>query len=261
MPEERIWFSDEAGRKVNGLLARPAGAAQTISSSVAVLCHGFSSNKDSSTNRALTQELVSRGVAAFRFDFFGHGESEGEFADLTLTAAIHDLEQALVVVRARGFSTIGLVGSSFGGIIAAIVAARTPDLRVLALKCPVSDYPAVWRLRLDEAGLAAWRDSGVLAYDFEGESCRLHYTFYDDLLQYDTYALAGTITAPTMIVHGDADEYVPCNHSRRLVTALPQSVEKRLEIVPGADHAFSRPDDFLVMTRLISDWLVARLHV
>lgn len=259
MLEERVWFGDGAGRKVSGLLVRPDEPTQAV----AVLCHGFASSKDSSTNRALTQDLTARGVATFRFDFFGHGESEGVFADLTLTAAVHDLERALAEVRARGFSAIGLVGSSFGGIVATIAAAQksnTPDLRVVALKCPVSDYPAVWRLRLGDAGLAAWRTSGLLTYEYEGESSRLAYAFYDDLLRYDAYALARTITAPTVIVHGDADEYVPIAQSRRLFTALPQTIEKRIEVVPGANHAFSRPNDFLTMTRLISDWLVRRLR-
>lgn len=257
MTEERVWFSDGAGRKVSGLLASPAGTR----TAVAVLCHGFASGKDSSTNRALTQDLLAQGVASFRFDFFGHGESEGEFADLTLTTAIHNLEQALVAVRARGFSMVGLVGSSFGGIIATIVAARTPELRVLVLKCPVSDYAAVWQLRLGEAGLAAWKTSGVLQYEDDSYAFRLNYTFYQDLLRYDAYALARTITAPTLIVHGDTDEYVPCEQSRRLVAALPENIEKRLEILPSSDHAFSKPADFRAMTGLILDWLVTKLRV
>ncbi len=260
MTEERVWFADGAGRKVSGLLTRPARSAGSKSptAAVAVLCHGFASGKDSSTNRALTQDLVTRSLATFRFDFFGHGESEGAFADLTLTAAIHDLEQALVAVRSRGFARIGLVGSSFGGMISTIVAARTPGLQVLALKCPVSDYAAVWRGRLGEPALAAWQKTGTLTYDDEGQAVHLNYTFYADLLRYDAYAAAKTITAPTLIIHGDADEYVPVEQSRRLANAL--AGEKRLEILPGADHAFSAATDFRIMTRLTRDWLAARLQ-
>lgn len=258
MTEERVWFTDGAGRKVSGLLVRP----DEPTTAVAVLCHGFASSKDSSTNRALTHDLVARGLAVFRFDFFGHGESEGAFADLTLTAAIHDLEQALMVVRSRGFVSIGLVGSSFGGIVSTIVAARESNnsgLHVLALKCPVSDYAALWRARLGEPGLAAWKTTGAYADEYENQALHLRYAFYADLLRYDAYVAAKMITAPTLIIHGDADEYVPIAQSHRLFSVLTS--EKRLEILPGADHGFSAATDFRIMIRLMRDWLAARVTV
>ena len=51
---------------------------------IAILCHGFLSSKTSSTNNALTRMLIAQGIATFRFDFFGQGESEGPFDQITV---------------------------------------------------------------------------------------------------------------------------------------------------------------------------------
>jgi dipeptidyl aminopeptidase/acylaminoacyl peptidase len=86
---------------------------------------------------------------------------------------------------------------------------------------------------------------------------KLRYAFYEDCLQHIAYAPAASITAPTLIVQGDKDEHVPLHQSRRLYDAL--RVEKRLEILPGADHQFTKAEDFRAMTTLIADWLIRHL--
>ncbi|MDH5669203.1 MAG: prolyl oligopeptidase family serine peptidase, partial [Nitrospira sp.] len=70
-------------------------------------------------------------------------------------------------------------------------------------------------------------------------------------------APAESITAPTLIVQGDQDEHVPLHQSRRLYEAL--QVEKHLELIPGADHQFTKGEDFKRMTHLIADWLTKYL--
>jgi uncharacterized protein len=86
---------------------------------------------------------------------------------------------------------------------------------------------------------------------------RLRYAFYEDCLRQIAYAPARSITAPTVIVQGDCDEHVPLHQSRRLFEAL--RVEKRLELLPGADHQFTKGPDFLRMNQIIVDWLVQHL--
>ncbi len=86
---------------------------------------------------------------------------------------------------------------------------------------------------------------------------KLRYAFYEDCLRHIAYAPAVSVTAPTLIIQGDKDEHVPLHQSRRLYDAL--RVEKRLEIVPGADHQFTKAEDFRTMTTLISEWLIRHL--
>src|SRR5437899_7440605 len=120
--EEALTFTDPAGHKVAGILATPEKKTDRI----AVLCHGFLSNKNSKTNKTLTDILVLQGIATFRFDFFGQGESEGPFERITVTTAVGQALAALDLVKARGYKRIALVGSSFGGLVALMTAAKMP---------------------------------------------------------------------------------------------------------------------------------------
>ena len=257
--EQALTFADPAGRAVSGILASP----QDGSDRLVVLCHGFLSNKNSSTNKALTALLLERGIATFRFDFFGQGDSEGPFERITATAAATQVRAALDLVASRGYCRLGLMGSSFGGLIATLVAASQPapqgiPLSALALKCPALDFPEILRLEFGEAGMDRWKRINVIPNLTGGtEPVSLRFAFYEDCLRYDAYKAAESIMAPVLIVQGDRDESVPLHQSRRLFDAI--RTEKRLELVSGADHRFSRPEDFQAMTGLLADWLTTHL--
>ncbi|WHZ13501.1 MAG: hypothetical protein OJF52_000333 [Nitrospira sp.] len=259
--EETLSFHDPLGHRIAAVLAVPNQATDHI----AVLCHGFLSHKNSTSNRALTDLLIEQGIAAFRFDCFGHGDSDGPFAKLTTTLAVGQALAALDYLVGRGYRRPALVGSSFGGLVSLLAAsdwtrthsstrASIPPLTCLALKCPVVDFGEELRLELGENGLQEWERTGTIP-DLHGGPTRLplDYAFYEDCLDRIAYELARTITVPTLIVQGDQDEYVPLHQSRRLFDALPGL--KRLEILPGADHRFTNPSDFQRMLTLLTDWV------
>jgi len=256
--EQSLPFTDTAGRRVAGVLAEPSRRTDRA----VLLCHGFLSGKNSNTNRALTDLLLPEGISTFRFDWFGVGESDGEFADLTVTACLDQVGQALRVLLARGYGRVGLIGSSFGGLVATLAAAQDqpgrPVLAALGLKCPAPDFPEMLRLEFGEDGMDWWKRTGQIP-DVTGgtKPVRLKFRFYEDCLGYDAYKAAETIRAPVLIVQGECDEYVPLSQSRRLFDALRS--EKHLSVLPGATHGFSRPEDFRTMVRLLADWMTRHL--
>jgi pimeloyl-ACP methyl ester carboxylesterase len=256
--EQALTFSDPSGHSVSAVLATPAQPTDRA----VVLCHGFLSNKNSTTNRTLTARLLENGIATFRFDFFGQGDSEGPFERITLSTALGQALGALEAVETRGYRQVGLMGSSFGGLVATLAASRAAAnghrLSALALKCPVPDFPEMLRLEFGEAGMERWRQGNEIP-DVTGgvKPVRLRHAFYEDCLAYDAYKAAEGIQAPVLIVQGDRDEYVPLSQSQRLYDAL--NGRKRLEVLPGADHSFSRPEDFSRMIALLADWLIAEI--
>lgn len=252
--EEALTFRDPHGHRVAAILSRP----DTPTTTLVLLCHGFLSGKNSTTNTMLTRLLNERGLATFRFDFFGQGESEGPFEAITTTLAIQQTETALDLLTARGYDHIGLVGSSFGGLVAILTAARRRDLACLALKCPVVDFAEELRLTFGAEELARWQATDTIPNIMGGaDRIRLQYGFYDDCLQQIAYGPAEKITVPTLIVQGEQDECVPLHQSHRLYAAL--GGQKRLDLLPDADHQFTRGEDFSRMTRAISEWLVSHL--
>jgi pimeloyl-ACP methyl ester carboxylesterase len=252
--EQSLTFYDSDGHLTSAILARPDAPTDRL----VVLCHGFLSNKNSTTNKMLARLLIERGIATFRFDFFGQGESQGPFEQMTLTAAIDQARSALDLVTTKGYRHLGLIGSSFGGLVSILVAAQRPDLSALALKCPVADFPETLRLEFGEERMAHWKQSDEIPNVTGGPGpVPLKYHLYENCLTYDAYKAAEAIQAPTLIVQGDCDELVPLHQSRRLNDAI--RVQTRLEIVKGADHGFTNGDDFRRMTTLIADWM--RMHV
>jgi hypothetical protein len=257
--EQALFFSDPYRRKVAAILAIPEQPTDRI----VVLCHGFLSHKNSTTNTTLTRLLTDKGIATFRFDFCGMGESAGPFEDITVAAAVGQALAALECVANRGFRRIGLVGSSFGGLVSILAASRWPGtagsrLACLALKCPVVDFAEELRLEFGDDEMAKWKTTDTIPNILGGSGrIPLRYAFYEDCLRHIVYDPAASITAPTLIVQGDQDEHVPPHQSRRLYAAL--RIEKCLEIVPGADHQFTKAEDFRTMTQLISEWLIRYL--
>lgn len=252
--EERFSFLDPHGHQVAAILTTPDGESDRI----AILCHGFLSSKTSSTNNALTRLLVDRGIATFRFDFFGQGESQGPFEQITTTLAVDQANLAIDLMKEKGYRRIGLMGSSFGGLVSILTASQRTDLACLALKCPVVDFAEELRLEFGDDGMAQWKATDTIPNIMGGaDRIALRYTFYEDSLHRIAYEPAHAITAPTVIVQGDQDEHVPLHQSRQLYDAL--RVTKHLEMVPGADHQFTKGDDFKRMTKVIAEWLTGHL--
>ena len=252
--EEALTFTDQQGHRVAGILTAPKAKTDRV----ALLCHGFLSNKNSTTNKTLTRSLTEQGIATFRFDFFGQGESDGPFENITVTIALGQALAALDWLAARDYKRIGLVGSSFGGLVAILTAAKKPGLACLALKCPVADFAEVLRLEFGEAGMERWKTHHEIP-DVTGgpKPVRLHYALYENCLEYDGYEAAAMIKIPTLIVQGEKDELVPLHQSSRLMGALKG--KRQLEILPGADHTFTKGEDFKKMATLLADWMVKHL--
>jgi alpha/beta superfamily hydrolase len=252
--EERFSFFDPHGHRVAAILTVPNERTDKIS----ILCHGFLSSKTSSTNNALTRMLIGRGIATFRFDFYGQGESEGPFDQITVSLAVEQAHRAVDLMRDRGYGHIGLMGSSFGGLVSILTAAQRTDLACLALKCPVVDFAEELRLEFGDDGMAQWKATDRIPNIMGGsDRITLRYAFYEDALRQIAYAPARSITAPTVIVQGEKDEHVPLHQSGQLYEAL--RVKKHLELLPGADHQFTKGADFSRMTNVIADWLISHL--
>ena len=252
--DESLTFKDERGHQISAVLSLPVKPA----AGAVILCHGFLSSKNSTTNKTLTRQLNEAGLATFRFDFFGQGDSEGPFEDITVSLAIGQAHAAVALVRSRGYNKIGLVGSSFGGLVAVLTTAQRQDIACLALKCPVVDFAEELRLEFGPSELAQWQSTDTIPNILGGAGrVRLKYRLYEDCLRHAAYEPASQIVAPTLIVQGARDELVPLHQSQRLLDALRGP--KRLDLLAEADHQFTRGEDFRRMTAAITDWLVGHL--
>jgi uncharacterized protein len=255
--EERVYFRNGAGYSLSGLQRRPPGAGKHP---LVVGCHGFGSKKDSPISAAIVQHLDRLGIASFRFGFTGHKESGGDIATLTLSAGAGDLRAALDFMGEHHWvdqTAIGLVGHSFGGSVVLCYAASSDLPRCLVLLAPVSDYVAVKERKLGPEGMRTWRERGYTIEDTDEGSARLNYSFVDDARAHELYALAPRLQVDCLIYHGDADDAVPLEQSRKLAAMLGSRGE--LRAVPGGDHGFGHLRELDSVARGVADFFAAHL--
>ena len=195
---ERVTFSSE-GRRIAGILELPDGGAHAC----VVASHGMQSSKESEKYIALGARMAGEGMGCLRFDFTGCGESEGGPGEGTVTQRVADLAAAIAWARDRGGpgKKIGLVGSSLGGYVSLIEAARDPGIEAVvtwATPFHLDDLPD----KRNDEGYA-----GVGG------------AFFDDLPNHRLALLLSRVSK-ALVVHGDADELVPPDQAREIFDAL-----------------------------------------
>ncbi|TMR93649.1 alpha/beta fold hydrolase [Nonomuraea basaltis] len=204
-----------------------------------VFVHGFSNNRMENRSFVLMSRLLeAAGVASVRFDLSGHGESDGDFFDVTITGEIAETRSVVRAVRSFDFADpdrIGLAGMSMGGVVAGIVAAEEPGIRAVCLWSPAAVAPFEVG-----AGYLKGRDIAAEISEkgyFDADSHRMSKALVDDIANLDVYSRSCTYGGPVRIIHGDKDDIAPLAYARRYLDHYDGNAE--LEVVEGADHGWA----------------------
>ena len=251
--EEQLFFKNSKGDKLSAILSTPT---DDKTKTLVIMVHGFTSNKNTENFVKLTEFLNEKDISSFRFDIYGHGESEGKFEDITITEAVDDILKTINFLKLKGYSKLGLIGSSFGGISSIMTASKTDDLSFLILKSPVSNYEEVEEIRIEYPRMEEWKKNGFKDYENNGKKMRLNYTFYEDFKNNNGYEAAPKIKIPTLIVHGDADQIVPVEQSLKTSKLIPNC---ELVIIKGANHRYTEADHTEQMRKAIEDFILKHI--
>ncbi len=248
--EQQVTFGNSRDERLAGVLHLPRGEAVLG----VVLCHGMESSKESLKHIRLGASLSRAGFAVLRFDFTGAGESTGDFESITCTRQVDDLEAAHDLLKDRGVSRVGVVGSSMGGTTALMYAGAAEGVAALVTLAAPFDPRELIERDFPPKAIAFWRAQGFI--DSNGR--RLNTDFLEEAVTIDVAQAVARITCPALVIHGDADETVPVAQARTLHAALPG--EKELCILPGADHRFMRDEDRDAALSRTEDWIARHLR-
>jgi putative redox protein len=228
---EKVSYLNPKGLRLTGLLysSRKKG-------DVLIVCHGFTGSKEGG-GRALemAEELGKRGYATLLFDFSGNGESEGDFADISLTGQINDLKSSVDFCLGLGFERIIVSGRSFGGTTALCYGGA--DRRVAGV-CTWAAPSEPFDLFNPRRGQPLVEKGGLVPLTGEQGTVYLRESFFTDLRQHDVYGQAALLAPrPLLVVHGSSDSVVPPWNARAIYDAAGEP--KEIRIVEGADHRFT----------------------
>lgn len=239
---ETSGFLDRAGG------ARLAWRAVAGLGPAVVWLGGFRSDMAGTKAQALADWALARGRAYVRFDYFGHGESDGDFAEGTITRWRED---ALVVLSELTEGPVVLVGSSMGGWIACLAAMAVPErVKALVLIAPAPDFTE--KLMAPEMGEAARTEmaqTGVWMRPSEyGDPYPITRDLLEDGARWSILDGPVNVEAPVRILQGGADPDVPWRHALQLAQGL-KGEDVVFTLIKDGDHRLSRPAD---IARLIA---------
>jgi pimeloyl-ACP methyl ester carboxylesterase len=222
---------------------------------------GFKSEMVSTKASILAPWAETRGAAVLRFDYSGHGQSEGRIEDATIGDW---LAESLAAFDAHTDGPQVLVGSSMGGWLALLLARKLIErgdgarLRALVLIAPAWDMTEelMWNRFSPESRFTLERDGVVYRPSEYGEPYALTRALIEEGRG---HLLAGgnfDPGCPVRIIQGLRDPDVPWEHALKLVELLACE-DIRLTLVKDAEHRLSREQDLALMLATIGEFIPA----
>lgn len=246
---------DGAVGKLRGVVTIPNNMKDRKVPTV-IIFHGFTGNKYETIHNDLSDSLLAHGIASIRFDFNGHGESDGKFINMSIDNELEDARRIYQYTRNLPFvGKIGIAGHSQGGVITILLSAELgkKNVKTIALMAPA-----------------------VIIHDNMLQGCFFG-TFFDPLNVPKTldlfggkitigreYILSGQRMEPfqaarkykgkVCLIHGTGDTAVPYSYSVYLYETYKKSA---LNLISGADHTFTGVEN--LPAHYITEWMKRNL--
>ncbi len=229
--------------------ARIQGRGPTV-----VFCPGYKSDMAGSKATELAAFCAERGQAFLRFDYSGHGSSEGAFEDGTIGRWLGD---ALAVIDGLTAGPILLVGSSMGGWISLLVALARAD-RVAGLvgvaAAPDFTENLMWEAMAFSERRALMETGKIMVPNPYGGAYPVTRALIEEGRTHLLLRAPIALDCPVRLLHGQRDTEVPWEISLRLAERLA-GADVRVVLVKDGDHRLSRPEDLALLCRVVGSLL------
>ena len=210
MSVQRIGIRVE-GAELDGVLHLP----DTSTVGGAAVLHGFGGDPEQPHIVATCEALARAGVAALRFAYRDHRPPR-----MTLASGLADAAGVIRVLKAHPDvpERLGVVGFSFGGTVAALVAGRDSRVRAAALAAAPAQF--------------------------------------GDDPKWKPLAELSRTRARVLLVWGSRDNQVPFENADRYAAVLSQArVPNRIVMIDGGDHDFAPGAARAKMTETVAEWM------
>lgn len=222
---------------------------------VVIICHGLTGNQNQRFISTIANDLLKEGIGVIRFDFNGHGQSDGDFQEMDVYNEMEDLRNVIAWVEKQPFTkNISLVGHSLGGIVVGMVAPEIGKDKIKALVLLASGGVApdlmlsgnFFGIRFDPWNVPEYLEMAGVK--------RLGRSYIETMRDLPIYQTAAKFDGRTLVVNGMHDRIVPYNYAIRYHEVMPNS---ELMLIEGDNHDFSATN--YMSAAKIAKWIKDRL--
>ena len=207
---------------------------------------GYASDMTGTKATALSQWCEKNNYNFIRFDYSGHGKSEGNFEDGGITKW---RSEATEVLQSFSNEKNIVIGSSMGGWISLIVSLR--NLNLISALIGIASAPdfvvGEWN-RLSDEQKAQIKNDGkiIINWDKYNDDYTITYKFLKDGMNNMLLNSAINVDCPIRLLHGRLDQVVSYETSEKIIEKIT-SKNKKLTIIEDGDHSLSRESDLQLL--------------
>ena len=214
---------------------------------------GFLSKRWGNKSKALAQWCEEKGWGFCCYDVRGFGDSEGRFIDYTLSDWIADARVVLDLIKSG--PPITIVGNSFGGWIAWMMAQECSVVEQLVLIAPAFDAIGVRAREIPAERRARWHDTGWMPWDDDPlhKDWPLSWKWVEESEAYWSRRFDQVRRVKTTLLHGLQDRTIHPRTSWQFVDELlVRDPEYPIELtLKFGDHRLSGPEHLDTFRRLV----------
>ena len=214
---------------------------------------GHGSDMNGTKAIAIDQWAQENGYGCIRFDYFGHGQSSGQYLDGTIGIWKKD---CLAVIDTLTTGPVFIVGSSLGGWLMMLAAQDRPN-RIAGLvgiaAAPDFTDDLIWNALSDDQKAAMKRDGKIaLPNPYAPEEVIYPYALITEGRDHFVLRERQQVSFPVRLLHGMEDEEVPPSTAETLAKNLDGD-DVHVLLVKGAGHRFSTPEQIDILIATLSE--------
>lgn len=243
---EKISFFNQNQEQLAARLELPEGPPLGF----AIFAHCFTCNKNLSAVRNIGKALTDNGIAVFRFDFTGLGESEGDFANTNFSSNVEDLIAAANYLERYHEAPQILIGHSLGGAAVLFASAKLPSIKAVAtLGAPA--HPKHVSHLFGEY-LHEIKKIGEAELVLGGRNFKIKQQFLEDIKNQKVEEVTKNLGASLMVMHSPIDETVGIENAALIYKTAKHP--KNFISLDKADHLLSNKNDSIFVGTMIANW-------
>ncbi|RTK92099.1 MAG: alpha/beta hydrolase [Rickettsiales bacterium] len=244
---KKIVFTGSLNVKLMGRLDAPDEPKAYV-----LFAHYFTGNKDINALSRISRALNNVGIALFRFDYTGLGESEGDFTNTNFTSNIQDLIAAANFMRENFQAPQILVGHSLGGTAAIAAAAFIPEIKAVATigsPCDTAHVQHNFEKHIDEINI-----KGEAEVILGGKKFNIKKQFLDDIQNQNMPEKIKNLKKALLVMHSPIDETVGIQNAQRIYELAKHP--KSFISLDNADHLLMKSAaDSKYVAEVLAAWV------